>query len=104
MKLSVEPIYGWGWTNSSGQPIDVPAPFELEVRATKEEPFVGTAVGQLLGSPSHPLNGLWIRLSQRHKILDGDYNLVASIVEQTLNQAAADPKIMGFATARRVRE
>jgi len=31
MKLSVEPLYGWGWTDLNGRCVEVPGPFSLDV-------------------------------------------------------------------------
>jgi hypothetical protein len=36
MRLLVEPIYGWGWSNLQGQSVDVPGPFELSVSILNE--------------------------------------------------------------------
>ncbi len=89
MKLLVKPICGWGWTNALGDPVDVPDPFELDASVIPEDPLFKAAVGQLPSNNGHPLHGLWIRLSQRHTILDGNYNLVASDEELSLTETAA---------------
>ena len=106
MKLLVEPIYGWGWTDQRGQSVEVPRPFELEISTMNGSAAFSAGVGRLDDKCEHPLSGLWIRLSQRHTMIDGNYNLVATDVEQSLNESATEPltsiKVMGFAVARRI--
>jgi len=31
MNLQITPIHGWGWSDSKGDVVTVPSPFELEV-------------------------------------------------------------------------
>lgn len=102
MRLRVEPIYGWGWNDLQGRSVEVPGPFELEVSVLGMAPFA--AMGRLDDCCDHPLRGLWVLLSQRHTVQDGDYNLVASDVEHGSAKAdtSATVRIMGFATARQV--
>ena len=105
MKLRVEPIYGWGWSDcASGQSIDVPPPFEFEVSIVKEgEPFRG-ALGHLLAD-RHVLSGMWILLTQRHVVNDGFYNLTAFEEQPRLavdlaSKSETPFRITGFAAAR----
>jgi hypothetical protein len=102
MRLLVEPICGWGWSDLQGRSIQVPEPFELDVAVLEMTPF--TAVGRLDDCFDHPLRGLRVLLSQRHAIQDGHYNLVASDVEQgsAKPDTSAAVKIRGFATARQI--
>jgi hypothetical protein len=106
MKILVEPIYGWGWTDLRDQPVEVPGPFELEISIAKDGPVFSVGVGRLADNFDHPLKGLWIRLSQRHTTIDGNYNLVATDVEQDLIDKAIGPpatiKVMGFAVANQI--
>jgi hypothetical protein len=77
MRLEIMPIYGWGWTDSNGAPVDVPLPFQLEVRIFKEgEPF-RAAMGYNASDMDHPLANCWIVLLQRHNPNDGNYNLLS---------------------------
>ena len=87
MKILVEPIYGWGWTDLHGRPVEVPRPFELEVSSVSDGAAFSVGVGRLDKESDHPLGGLWIRLSQRHTTNDGNYNLVATDVKQGLTEA-----------------
>lgn len=103
MKLFVEPIYGWGWADLQGRSIEVPRPFALDVTVLKEGQPFHTAAGKLENDGDHPLRGLWIVLSQRHLVNDGDYNLTASDVEHDRSQplsSVAKFGFTGFATAR----
>jgi hypothetical protein len=103
MKLLVEPIYGWGWTDLQGQSVDVPGPFVLNVSVQEEGQPFNAATGRLDDQCDHPLRGLWIVLSQRHAVNDGQYNLTASDVEHGHSEPLRDVAnfgIMGFATAR----
>ncbi len=72
-RLRVDPIYGWGWFEGE-MLLDVPSPFE--VMATVEDGVSFLATMQLLEA-SHPLNGYWIILSQRHTEWDGTCYLAA---------------------------
>lgn len=99
MKLHVEPVYGWGWTDLRGQSIEVPAPFVLDVSVLKDGQPFHTAAGRLDDQCDHPLRGLWIVLSQRHAVNDGNYNLKASDVEHD-HIEAAQFGFLGFAAAR----
>lgn len=72
-RLRVEPMYGWGWFEGETL-LDVPPPFK--VTATVEDGVSFLATMQLLEA-SHPLNGYWIILSQRHRDWDGACNLAA---------------------------
>jgi len=106
MKFLVEPIYGWGWTDLHGRSVEVPKPFELEISTEKDGPVFSAGVGRLSTNSDHPLKGLWIRLSQRHTTIDGNYNLVATDVEHDLTETAMGPpvtvRIMGFAVAHQI--
>ncbi len=106
MKLFVEPVYGWGWTDLRGQRVEVPGPFELEISIAKDDSVFSAGVGRLADNFDHPLKGLWIRLSQRHTTIDGNYNLVASDVEQDLIDKTSGPpatiKVVGFAVAHQI--
>lgn len=104
MRLFVEPICGWGWTELNGQSVDVPRPFELDIFEFKDGPALSVGVGRLDDKCDHPLRGLWIRLSQRHATIDGNYNLVATDVKQSLIETSVNPeiKVIGFATARQI--
>jgi hypothetical protein len=104
MKLLVEPIYGWGWTDLHGQSVEVPAPFELDVSVLKEgRPFYA-AGGRLGDDIHHPLRSLWILLSQRHTVNDGHYNLTASDVELDLTEPFSNVAKVGFAGYAMARE
>ena len=103
MKLDVMPIYGWGWTDTNGDSVDVPSAFQLEIQIIEEgEPFQ-TAIGHLGPHTDHPLSNSWIYLSQRHVSDDQNYNLAAFDREPVLAgqhyQPSAKPKYMGFAIA-----
>jgi hypothetical protein len=67
MKLRVKPIYGWGWFGTDNATVPVPASFEIEAQllepSDNSQPFK-TAVGQLVGTSNHPLEGRWIWLWQ----------------------------------------
>ena len=99
MKLSVEPIYGWGWYDGN-QTIEAPAPFELATKVLEAgEPF-HAAVGRYQVNSSHLLAGLWILLSQRHVPSDGQCNLQAFSEEPVMVKNAlsvARPLITGYA-------
>lgn len=104
MKLLVKPIYGWGWSDLEGMFVDVPEPFELEVSVTKEgHPFYAAA-GRLGRDCDHPLRGLWVVLSQRHAINDGNYNLTAADVEHDHTKPLAQIATFGFAGFAMARE
>lgn len=76
MRLRVKPIYGWGWTAPDNSPVTVPGEFELDAH----EIPVGAIQGRVF-QPNHPLNNLWVVLSQRHTEKDGFYNLSAFVDE-----------------------
>jgi hypothetical protein len=89
-----------------GQSVEAPTPFELEISIAKDDPVFSVGVGRLADNFDHPLKGLWIRLSQRHTTIHGNYNLVATDVEQDLIDRAIGPpfmiKVMGFAVAHQI--
>jgi hypothetical protein len=105
MKLLVEPIYGWGWTDLHGQSVEVPEQFVLDASVLKEgQPFYAAA-GRLENNGQHPFHGLWILLSQRHTIHDGAYNISASDVEHGHNEPLPESTtvaFMGYAMARQI--
>lgn len=96
MKLLVEPIYGWGWADLQGHSIDVPRSFVLDVSVLKEGQPFHTAAGRLDNDGDHLLRGLWVVLSQRHSVNDGDYNLTASDVEHDHSKPLSDVAKSGF--------
>ncbi len=90
-QLRVEPIYGWGWFQGETL-LDVPPPCQV-VAAVEEGPSF-LAVGQVM-EPSHFLDGLWIRLSQRHRDWDGCCDLEAFRAKPTAPSERA--QIHGYA-------
>jgi len=72
MRLQVKPIYGWGWRAPDNSLIETPEEFVLEAEQTLE----GIITGRV-SHPGHPLDSMWLRLSQRHVEKDGVYNLRA---------------------------
>jgi hypothetical protein len=72
MKLRIRPIHGYGWTASDGSPVEMPDEFLLDA----EEGPIGTIRGRVT-EQGHPLNELWVVLSQRHAERDGHYNFSA---------------------------
>ena len=100
MRLQIKPVYGWGWGDSQGNSIEVPAPFELEV-ATVEggEPF-RIALGHFQNGGEHPLSGLWILLTQRHATNDGQYTLEAFTEKPAVPRIAGQTwRVAGYASA-----
>jgi hypothetical protein len=105
VKLLIEPIYGWGWTDLHGQRIEAPEPFVLDVSVLKEgEPFYAAA-GRLESNDQHPFHDLWILLSQRHTVNDGAYNISASDVEHGHNEPlpkSTKVAFMGYAMVTQI--
>jgi hypothetical protein len=66
------PIYGWGWRAGTDNFMEVPAEFEMDAEQPQAKFFKG-----LVSAPGHPLDGMWVFLSQRHVENDGYYNLRA---------------------------
>lgn len=103
MRLLVKPIYGWGWYDELGNPVDVPTHFVLEAEVFKPgEPFEDV-VGRFPDGPNHLLTGLWIYLTQRHSPHDGNCNLAAyrekpDVVEDG-RAPTVKPILNGFALA-----
>jgi hypothetical protein len=82
VKLIVNPFNGWGWFDDTNA-VDVPPKFELDAEIVEPgEPF--RAVLGKLPKDGHPLEGMWILLSQRHSPYDGDCNLRAFIERPTI--------------------
>ena len=67
------------------------------------QPF-HTAAGKLENEGDHPLRGLWIVLSQRHAVHDGDYNLTASDVQHDHSQPLSNVAKFGFTGFASVRQ
>jgi len=76
MRLQVKPIYGWGWRAPDNSLIETPEEFGLEAEQT-----LGGIITGRVSHPGHPLDGMWLRLSQRHVEKDGSYNLRAYLKE-----------------------
>lgn len=103
MNLQITPIYGWGWSDSKGDVVTVPSPFELEVEVIEAgQPFYSALVR--LTAPDHPLTRFWILLAQRHAQNDGDYNLLAFSEKPNIRDVTHNfplkPLIIGFASAK----
>ena len=92
MRLRVTPIYGWGWQTDAGTFMDVPPEFEMEAEQPRATLFKGR-----VSAPDHPLDGMWVFLTQRHVQNDGHYNLRADIDEPASSSEAN--KISGYAEA-----
>lgn len=97
MKVSVKPLYGWGWFRSDGSAFDVPPPFEFEATPLDTGIPLKGAIGQVKAE-NHPLSGLWLLLSQRHMSPDGEFNVAAyrKMPERSLSEPS---EISGFAHA-----
>ena len=103
MQIEVQPVHGWGWTDSSGVAVNVPASFRLEIEIIEPgEPF-RAALGHFVTDVVHPLSNTWIFLSQRHVGEDARYNLTAfegpPILSGQQHLTAARPRFVGFAMA-----
>lgn len=101
VKLTVDPFYGWGWFDDHGS-IDVPPQFELDAEIIEPGETFKAVLGQLPRG-SHPLAGMWILLSQRHVLHDGQCNLYA-FTERPKITSTAEPiptkqALSGFASA-----
>lgn len=109
MKLSVTPIYGWGWYMwGEKSSLDVPEPFTLEAET------VGARSNEFLGclqQPEHPLHGLWLLLSFRSSYtynlqsLD-NYTLQAfhtkPAIFDTQQPLTVKPVLTGYASAAKI--
>lgn len=79
----MKPIYGWGWVNADGAARDTPEPFRLGCDDSN------ALDGIVLGD--HEFSGATARLSPRHSLPDGQFN-----VEIARNAA---PVACGYAEA-----
>jgi len=104
MKLRIRPTYGWGWFDTKGLPLDVPAPLTFDVAVTQEgDPFV-SALGQVT-EPDHALAGKWLVLTPRKKAFalgfDGSCNLFGfdekPLVPRINEPLPTQPSFTGFA-------
>ena len=102
MRLQLSPINGWGWFDGDGKPMDVPAPFGVDVTVTQAgDPFT-SVLGQVAKS-DHPLSGKWLILTPRRTSFslgfDGYANLFGFDARPTvprINEALADkPSVTG---------
>jgi hypothetical protein len=90
VKLRITPIHGWGWRAPDNTRVEVPIAFVLEA----EEAPDGHIAGRV-SDPGHPLDGMWLLLTQRHVQKDGMYNLKAYAKQPT---SSAEPDdITGYA-------
>ncbi len=100
-RVRIVPGYGCGWVKRSGELVDVPAPFDLDVEPI--EPGSTGLVGHLAPTVDHPLSGMWVSLTPRHAPADGHMNLTATFTHplQTSTFRGADDlrEITGFAQA-----
>lgn len=103
MKLRIRPIYGWGWFDAKGVPLDVPQPFTFDVTVTQDgDPFV-SVLGQAPGD--HALAGKWLVLTPRQKVFaqgfDGGCNLFGfdtrPVVPRINEPLPMPPAFTGFA-------
>jgi len=92
VKLRVTPIYGWGWQAAGGAFMEVPSEFEMDAEEFQAKVFKGQ-----VSTPGHPLDGMWVFLSQRHVENDGHYNLRADDKEPA--SFADANKVSGYAEA-----
>jgi len=100
--MHVQPIYGWGWSDSSGAQLEVPAPFDLEITSAENKDFK-VALGRLEQS-THPLCGMWVVLSPIQAVGTWDYcHLCAFRGERPtltkLEELIQSAAITGFAKA-----
>jgi hypothetical protein len=102
MRLQLSPTNGWGWFDGDGKPMEVPAPFGLEVTITQAgDPFT-SALGQVTQA-GHPLAGKWLILTPRRTSFslgfDGHATLFGFDAKPTvpkINEALADkPSLTG---------
>ena len=69
-------MYGWGWfRQGDDRSVEVPPPFAIDAQITNDKGAF--RAGGKVNLADHMLNGLWVRLSQRHTEWDGDCNLAA---------------------------
>ncbi|MGA8171152.1 MAG: hypothetical protein WB816_10050 [Methylocystis sp.] len=97
VELNVAPQYGWGWLERApDRPIAVPPPFAFRARAARPNGrFVATG---LVDRPGHLLDGLWLRLEQRHREWDGVCDLsVYGRLPRGENLSSEDEVYHGYA-------
>lgn len=76
--IRVAPQYGYGWERS-GQPIDVPRPFNVEFEVSEkvdDQRAYRWLVG-VISEPRHSLNGLWVLIALRSRGSPPTYNVFA---------------------------
>lgn len=84
-KLSLEPIYGWGWTGAAPDPIrETPAPFAMRLAHGGGGTWQG-----VVQTPGHELDGQPISLSQRHDEWDGYVNVTIGPVRAPVTEGWA---------------
>ena len=66
--VSVQPTYGWGWTDGQDG-IETPPPFQANLSRNEDE-----LTGQVIGA-GHPYEGARLILSRRHQDWDGCVNV-----------------------------
>ena len=65
-RISVKPIYGWGWFDPSTNLLDVPAPFTIETtRVKKDASNIFGAIMGIIIDQNHEYYGMWTLLSRR---------------------------------------
>jgi hypothetical protein len=112
VKVAIQPIYGWGWSDPTGS-IDVPSSFTTEIVALDDtgphRRDLGLAPRFAIGRvqhPAHEFSGLWVEVWARHVADDETYN-VRFFNEQPGSQGALKEKSLeavctGFAEIRLV--
>ena len=101
--ITVEPIYGYGWIKNTGDLLDTPKSFELEViNCTRNENYPRLIIGKCR-TAGNLLFGFLLMLEYRGEVGDAyDFNLFAldgnneivSLVDES--QFKKDPMVTGF--------
>lgn len=83
--LSIEPIYGWGWTGAPPNPTrDTPEPFAMLLTRSERGAWQG-----VVQSGGHEFDGQPVDLSQRLTIWDGQVNVAVGPPGQWITQGWA---------------
>lgn len=83
--LSLEPIYGWGWTGIPPNPTrDTPAPFAVQLTHSANGAWHG-----VVQSSGHEFDGQGVDLSQRHTIWDGVVSVAVGAPGEPVTQGWA---------------